>query len=363
MAKEKKLKILFITRKYPPSIGGMQKVNFELYRHLARLTPTCLVAWGGSQKWLPVFYPYLFLKGLIKTQTFQPDIIHFGDAGMALAAIFIKTLTGKKITCTVHGLDVTLKFPGYQKLITFCLPKFDKLICVSAATQNKCLKRGGQKKKTAVIPNGVSPDEYFLDQPKEKLKRKLKTDLKLDFEHKKILLTVGRLVKRKGHEWFIKNVVSQLPPNVIYLIAGEGPEKGSLKKAIREKKLESRVFLLGQVSEEAKKLLLNSAHLFIMPNIKVAGDMEGFGIVALEASSAGLPIVASDIEGVKDAVKDEKNGYLVKPKNAQEFLKKITEILGSPEQQSILSKSARKFSHSLSWDKIATQYLALFKTV
>jgi glycosyltransferase involved in cell wall biosynthesis len=363
VTKKKKPKILFITRKYPPSIGGMQKVNFELYTHLARLAPTCLVAWGGSQKWILPVYPFLFLKGLIKTISFKPDVIYFGDAGMTFAAVLIKALTGKKITCTVHGLDVTLNFPGYQKLISFFLPKFDKLVCVSTATQKEGLKRGVSKKKTKVIPDGINPNEYFINKTKEEIRKELETILRLNFKGKKILLTIGRLVKRKGHEWFIRNIVPKLSKNVIYLVAGDGPERVNIKKAIKEKDLESQVFLLGRVAERVKKLLYNSADLFIMPNIHIEGDLEGFGIVALEASSAGLPVVASSLEGIKNAIEDGKNGYLVESRNSQEFVKKITEILNNPTKYDTLSKSTRRFSQSFSWDKTATQYLKTLNAI
>ncbi len=354
------MKILYITRKYPPSVGGMEKVNSQLYTHLSKIAQTELIAWGGSQKWLPIVYPYLCLKGIIRAKVFKPDIIHLGDAMMSPAGLVIKKITGVKVSCTVHGLDVTFQFPGYQILIPFCLARLDKIICVSVATQKECLKRGVPKKKTTTIPNGINPGEYFIDQPKEKLRRKLEKQLELNLKDKKILLTIGRLVKRKGHEWFIGKVVPNLPKNVIYLIAGDGLEKGNIQKAIKEKRVEGRVLLLGRVTEETKKLLYNNASLLVMPNIKVKGDMEGFGIVALEASSCGLPVIASNIEGIKEAVKDKKNGYLTPSTSNQEFLKKIKKILDDPNQYNAISTSARKFCLSFSWNKIASQYFSVF---
>jgi phosphatidylinositol alpha-1,6-mannosyltransferase len=87
--------------------------------------------------------------------------------------------------------------------------------------------------------------------------------------------------------------------------------------------LEKRVLLLGRVSNATRKILLNAADIFIMPNITVADDVEGFGIVVLEAGSCGLPVVASNIQGIKDAVTQGQNGYLVEEGDAAGFAKKI----------------------------------------
>ena len=115
----------------------------------------------------------------------------------------------------------------------------------------------------------------------------------------------------------------KLPDNYIYVIAGFGPEQEQIEKIIWKFNLTDRVYLLGHISEEEKKCLYQISDLFIMPNISVKDDQEGFGIVALEAGSYGLPIIATDIEGIKDAILDGKTGRLIKEGDNQAFLEAI----------------------------------------
>ena len=156
---------------------------------------------------------------------------------------------------------------------------------------------------------------------------------------KVILLTVGRLIKRKGHAWFIENVFGKLPDHYIYMIAGLGPEQEQVEKIIRKFNLTDRVHLLGYISEEEKNCLYQISDLFIMPNISVEGDQEGFGIVALEAGSHGLPVIATDLEGIRDAIIEGKTGRLIKEKDVQAFLAATTShgIDVSSIQESVVS--------------------------
>ena len=101
------------------------------------------------------------------------------------------------------------------------------------------------------------------------------------------------------------------------------------------------------------KLLYNSADLFIMPNISVHGNMEGFGIVAIEAGSCGLPVITSGIEGIKDAVINSKNGWIVGEKNIDGFVKKI-------KSKKLNSKKIKKFVRdNFDWKKITRRYLGV----
>jgi glycosyltransferase involved in cell wall biosynthesis len=185
--------------------------------------------------------------------------------------------------------------------------------------------------------------------------RNLSKILSRSFDDKKFLLTIGRLVERKGHRWFIQNVMPSLPAKYIYLVAGDGPEKDIIGQVISKKNLESRVFLLGKISDEFKKDLYNTADIFIMPNISIKGDMEGFGIVAIEAGSVGLPTIASNIEGIKDAILSGKTGWLVEEKNAKSFIDKIFNI--NLRKENVRQETVKNFS----WLKIASKYLTEFK--
>jgi glycosyltransferase involved in cell wall biosynthesis len=313
------MKLLFITRKYPPMVGGMEKLSFALAKEFTKNTDTTLITWGKSQKYLPYFLISAFFKALYFIPTKKINHIHLGDALLSPLGIILKYIFGIKTTVTVAGLDITFNFPGYQLLIPLCVAQLDKIVCISNATRDECIKRGIPKSKIIVIPCGVYPNDYI-----EKAHRSdLSNMLKFSTDKIKVLVTVGRLVERKGVYWFIKNVLPQINTNYIYLVIGDGQEKNRIEKLIKDKKLQNNVLILGKISHEKLKLIYNTADLFIMPNITVDHTMEGFGIVAIEASVTGLPVIAAKTEGIQDAVIDGKTGELIESMDAQGFAQEI----------------------------------------
>jgi len=115
----------------------------------------------------------------------------------------------------------------------------------------------------------------------------------------------------------------RLEGSYLYVVAGEGPERRTVQEIVDRYNLQGRVLLLGEVSDEDRKVIYNASDIFIIPNITVPGDVEGFGIVALEAGSCGVPVVASNIQGLRDAVIDGKTGYLIKEGDVEGFLERI----------------------------------------
>jgi phosphatidylinositol alpha-1,6-mannosyltransferase len=167
----------------------------------------------------------------------------------------------------------------------------------------------------------------------------------IDFKGRKILLTVGRLVPRKGVAWFVAHVIPQLDRGYGYIIAGGGPDFFTIQGLIQDHGLVDRVALLGKVPNATRQRLMALADLFIMPNICVPGDMEGFGIAALEAGSSGLPV----IDGV--------TGHLVEERNVQQYVDKIRHAQFNRE--TVRSVVNQRFN----WPHIASRYHAfLFET-
>jgi glycosyltransferase involved in cell wall biosynthesis len=305
--------------------------------------------------------PYLFMRGLIVSLVFRPNFIYLQDGMLAPIGAVLGFISRRPTILTLHGLDVTFKNPVYQFVFKVFAKHNTWLVAVSQATKDVAQNKTGRN-DIVVINNGVR-DEFFVDQKRQELAYEVADDTDLDLSElnkSKVLLSSGRLVSRKGVEWFVSNVMSELlktKKDVVYLISGDGLERDKIESAIESNNLQKSVKVLGYVSKELRQNLYNLADLFIMPNIPVSGDMEGFGIVALEASSCGTPVVASALGGIKDAVVDGKNGYQVQPKNVGDFVQAIESGLG----QSGLKKSAvREYTlKTFSWDKAASQYLEL----
>lgn len=357
--------ILFLTRKFPPSKGGMQRVAYELSRYLSKIARIKLVKWGGSNKWLPLVLPYLILKSLWILISTKVQVIYIQDGLLAPLGVLLKLLR-IPIVITFHGRDITYGNRLYQFTIPRCAEKLDKIICISNATKQQCATRGISANKIEVIPDGIC-DELYMDEGKQELREWLSKELGISLNNKKVLLSVGRLVERKGFHWFIENIIPKLlekEGDVLYLIAGDGTFRQRIETVIRQNGLQDHVIMLGIVDDKTLKTLYNLSDIFIMPNIPVKGDMEGFGIVALETASCGLPVVASDLEGIKDAIKNSENGILLEPHNPQEFINAVTELLENDELRGIFGARAREFTlKNYAWEKIADRYLEEFGKV
>ncbi len=332
-------------------IGGMEKQNYALSQELSKKLDTTIISWGKSQKYLPFFLVKAFVQSLYIIPAKKITHVHLGDGLLAPLGLVLKFIYPMRCSTTVHGLDVTYSLPVYQRIIPGLLGRLDKLICVSNATSEECVKRRIPKSKLEVIPNGIYPDEFYANGSR----KDLSSILPIDAINKKVIITVGRLVKRKGVYWFIKNVFPKLSEDYLYAIVGDGIERERIQRLISDLHLTDRVFLLGKISDSDLKLLYNTADLFVMPNIPVKGDIEGFGIVVIEASSVGLPVIAADIEGLQDAVIQGKTGLLVESKNAQGFVNAIlkSETL---KKETVRKETIKRFS----WKTIAMQYIKSF---
>lgn len=343
--------ILFISRNYPPMTGGLEIYSYQLIRSFSIEHRVVAIVLGKDRRHLTWFIPAAFLKALWMQASRRRTPVHLCDGLLAPVGLMLKVLTGTRVTATLHGLDVTYANPLYQKLILSCLAHLDRLICVSRATRQEAVARGVPTAKCVVISNGVHQSEIFDPALAAKGRLLLSRRIGRDLTDRRILLTLGRLVKRKGVSWFIENVIPALDPAWIYLVAGQGPEASRILSAIENKGLRERVVLLGRVSDEDRRLLLNSADLFVMPNLRVEGDMEGFGIAAIEAGSCGVPVVASDLEGLKDAVVNGVTGRLVKSGDRKAFLEAV-EIGRFPEPENIRKAVAERYG----WENIFRLY-------
>jgi len=349
--------LLFITRNYPPQVGGLENYSYNLINEFEKQGSTWKIVFSKSKIHLIWFLPYCFFKALLMICKYHIDTLHFCDAFLSPLGLLLKFMTGRNVTISVHGLDITFPNWFYQAIIPKCVSHLDMVICVSRSTMDECTMRGIPRQKCRVIPNGVTPSDFILSKSSREVRFILEKVLGTTFLDKKLLLTVGRLVKRKGVVWFVENVMPRLDNSYIYIVAGNGPEHKFILETIDKHKLNQRVFLLGNVSDEIRNLLYNGSDIFILPNITVENDVEGFGIVAIEAGSCGLPVIASNIQGIRDAVLDGRTGYLVAERDAESFINAISNM--SLRKDQIKSTVTSTFG----WPQIYEKYRNVFEDI
>jgi phosphatidylinositol alpha-1,6-mannosyltransferase len=353
---------LFITRKYPPSVGGMELFAFDLSQALAAKVDLRLVKWSGAGRLRAVLFalPYLFIRAFW-TMFKGVDVIYAQDGVLAPPAYVLSRLFRKPYTVQIHGLDATYKNPLFRGVVPRAIRKADTVFCISHAAAMELTKLGVDRDKIKVIPLAVNDVIYGKADRKTLLS---KLDLPADSQ---ILLTVGRLIERKGVAWFIDNVLPELVknhPKLIYLVIGEGEHRPSIQTAIDNQKLNKHVRLLGKVDEALRVAAYNGADVFVMPNINVPGDMEGFGLVLLEAALCALPIVASDTEGIKDAIVSGQNGLLVPVRDVKAFAVAIKRLLNNSDYAKQLGQASRQHTlNNYAWGKLADEYITTYMDI
>jgi phosphatidylinositol alpha-1,6-mannosyltransferase len=368
------MKILFISHSYPPIWGGVESQNFNLAENLKKVAEVKVIANGKGKKYLPVFLPLTFFKMIFLM--FRYDACILGNGVLAPLGEGAKIFhPKKKFFCVVHGLDITFANKKgilskiYKSVNVVSLKRLNKLLMVGNTTIEEAVKAGIGRDHCVFIPNGINPEEFAEKHERKEISKILDTDI----DGKKIIFRLARFVPHKGTSWFIENVMPKLPERVVLVAAGGRVGKRAAgdkddfavcEKIVKEKKLEDRVWLFPNIAEEKKKMLLNAVDLVISPNIKIPGTMEGFGINAIEASVCGRVVVASALEGLKDAIKDGENGFLVEPENSEAWTRKINELLADDEFRKEFGEKAREYTiRNYSWDKIAKKYLDVMENL
>lgn len=368
------MRILYISHTHPPkgaildNVGGMQRVSYQLIRELRQRsditlhTETINVAGRGVVAVQTIWFLVKMLFTLpAKAKKFEADIVLFSSMVTALLAYFLRDRLNVPLVAINHGRDVTLQVGIYQRIVPNIFSSLNGVISVSRATRKQCIKRGMDPRKGVALPNGIDLD---VTQVPDKVDSRsaLEKEFKIPLSGKKMLLTVGRKVERKGDRWFIENVLPKLSADVVYVTIGEGPELDSVKKAAKRSLENENIFILGRQPEHILQQAYAASDLFVMPNIPVEGDMEGFGIVLLEANIAETPAVAADLEGIKDVITDGKNGYKVPPQDAQKIVLKIDQVLKNDLKP--LSKSSRRYvQEQFGWQQVAERYICYLRQV
>jgi len=267
--------------------------------------------------------------------THKYDVIHchFGPTGkifLFLKAIFPKS----RYVVTFYGYDFSawVKACG-MNIYKNLFEKSDCVIAVSDYMAHRLLKLRCPSSKVVRLYIGLDLQDFpYRD-------RTLKSDETIK------LLTVARLVEKKGLEYSIK-AVAQLAkkyPRLIYKIVGEGPLRSQLENLIRELGVKDKVFLLGAQNSVIVRQLIDEAHLFVLASITAKdGDQEGLPVVLQEAQAQGLPVVATLHDGLPESVLNGKSGFLVPERDVNALTEKLEYLIEHPEIWPEMGHEGRK---------------------
>ena len=351
---------LFVTRKYPPSIGGMQTLAAGVWRAMSSASSEAvLLAYGGSNRGLPRWLPFAVLRTASLLARRKIDLVLCGDALMYAVLTPILRAFRVRHAAMVMGLDLTYGNRIYRAVVHPLLRRAPAVLAISEATAEAARELGIPADRVSVVRLGVqTPDA----SPDRRTARRLVGELIGVGEDAVVLLTLGRLVRRKGARWFVGEVMPRLPAKVVYVLAGDGDELEPVQRAAVRAGTADRVYLLGQVDDEEREVLMRGADLFVQPNIRVPGDMEGFGLVTVEAAMRGVPVVAAALEGILDAVVDGQTGVLLSPGDADVWVTQLGAMVADrPSLEAAGARAASECRARYSEDGMRAAFVDLLR--
>ena len=218
-----------------------------------------------------------------------------------------------------------------NKVHIFLMKKFVDIYIGPSEAMTNYLRKIFNNKKVKHLPYFINDDWKFED--KKRINKKI--------------LFIGRLEREKGLEYLIK-ALKYLKPDISLDIIGKGPEEEKIRKLIKRLNIKNKVNFMGEVSNKDIRKHYYDSDVLIMPSVW----MEQFGIVGLEAIASGTPVIASDMGGIRDWLKDKENGFLVPTRSPKKIAEAIKKIFSNKKLIETFSKYGRKlFEHNFTKEK------------
>lgn len=289
-----------------------------------------------------IIYTKFFLQSLWLTMSRRITTVFAGRAlPEGLVALIVARLTRRPVLIYAHGEELTGWGRGRKfQAMCFALRNADWVLSNSDNTRDILIRLiGVDPKRIALIYPTVDKDRFrpglFDDD--------LRSAIGLTGE-KRLILSVGRLQRRKGFDNVIRSMPALLEQglDIEYALIGIGEDLDYLQGLAREFDVVDRVHFLGHVSYEDLPRWYNACSLFAMPNRDIDGDTEGFGLVFLEAAASGKPALAGKAGGTASAVVDKVTGLRVDGENVAEIVLALGRILGDPAESARMGRAARQ---------------------
>lgn len=350
------MKHLLVTNDFPPKIGGIQSLLWEWWRRLpsesfAVLTTdhTDAPVFDEQQNFRierakePVLLPHPWMVSRINSvaKDFGADFVVLDPA---LPLGLVGPLLKLPYMVVLHGAEVTVpgRIPGSKQLLGKVLRGADHVIAAGGYPAREAIHAAGQMLEHTIIPPGVDTDRFVPLSLANRSKARQHFGWS---DNDELVLGMSRLVPRKGFDVLIRAVaqIALYRPHLKLVIAGDGRDKQRLEKIAQEQR--APVEFLGRVPEQDIAQLYGCADVFSMMCRNRWGglEQEGFGIVFVEAASCGLPQIAGNSGGAREAVLDSTTGYVMDdPTDVSGLAARLTTILDNDTLRSSMAKASRE---------------------
>jgi phosphatidylinositol alpha-1,6-mannosyltransferase len=362
--------VLLVTRNFPPLRGGMERLNRRMFEGLAKRGDVALVGPAGCSGFAPKdadvleapasslwrFIPAALLATLRLAMRRRPRIVLAGSGLTAPMVWLAARLVGARSAVYLHGLDLVTPSRVYKALWLPFIRRCDIAVVNSHNTQQLAAARGVQAERMHVVHPGT--DLPTLDPDCGHHFRATH-----GFGDRPLLLSVGRLTPRKGLAEFVQyalpSILAQHPETLLVVIGADATDalnatSGSQRKRIIETARQGGVlhalYLIPPCDDATLSAAYQAVDVHIFPVRDMPSDVEGFGMVAIEAAAHGLPTVGFRAGGVPDAILDEISGSLVEPTDYAGFAAQVLYWLARSDRSQVRAQclSAAK---AFGWDR------------
>lgn len=370
------MEILVITWNYPPRRGGIESLVSNLCMDLRKRHSVVVVTSHAAP--VPVeedifrtpfpglipFALYAFWRGaMILLRNRKIKVIFGGSAMVTPLVLVLARLFGGRAVIQAHGLDLVYPNTLYQLSCVRWMKYCDRVIANSTYTALLAKEKRVRDAVVSVIPPGVKLDRFQSPDIADVTKRKF------GLNGKRIILFVGRLAKRKGVKEFIQHSLGRIVtaiPDACFVVVGSNPIASlthredtieEIEAMISATGLLGHVRLLGGLPDADVVGLYQASNVVVLPALRSDNDVEGFGIVLVEAAAAGKPAVATRVGGIPDAVEDGKTGFLMEPGDYDHLSDAIISLLTDGQTKQVMGEAAmRRVQDMFCWPKIVAKY-------
>ena len=367
---------MIITQDYFPDIGGITTYCYELAKNFEQLGLDVLIitkSFDGYKfniqiqkdeyglkvlrlehsKWKnkPNTLVYKAIKPLINDST----LFLSANWKMAVACYFHSIFRKINYITAVHGLDA-IEGRKFNKFLQFkAFKNGSKIIAVSQFTKNLLQSQFPNKSlNIEVVNGGVDLEKYKFVEDYSAVETKYSLDAGFR------IVSIARLVKRKGFDNVIKAIALLNDKDIHYYIGGTGNYEVELRKLAVELKLQNNVHFFGFVSDEEIAEFYSACDVYAMPSRQLKNDVEGFGLTYLEAAACGITSIGGKNCGAEDAIIHNETGLLVDAESIEEIANAIKELKSNSIKMKKLAENAQKRAiTSFSWKAKATEILEI----
>jgi len=289
-------------------------------------------------------------------KAFEPDVVHIQCVSSAVDyALPAAKALGVPVVVTLQGelsmdADGIYKKPGgAQQRMYRALNQADAITGCSGQTLDEAeafyIERGGKPfgERGQVIYNGIDLSVFKGVQPHQHVKP--------------YVFALGRHVHQKGFDVLVR-AMAQIPGEYDLILAGDGPDREALGKLVNELGLAKRIVFPGRIEPVDVRRYMKGAELFVL-----SSRHEPFGIVNLEAMASGTVVVATEVGGVPEFIKNEQTGILVSPEDSEEMALAIQELLSDQSRKQKLALAGQASATNFDWMVLANQYLDMYRVV